>query len=476
MGDLEGFEDLNFTKLDFASPNQSRAQSPSRPAKFRLRRMKYLYLRICFLLLICLFIFSTIEHMCNTSLFAQGLLTYVTLGDTLPFSPPPSPFVQQPQFRPWEIGTVPVGVEEELKLVVKVADAGTHPPESWVRQQEDIHGINRLRNVISDRVVNDTVIVVPVRSRDWLWVLNMNCRFSYLGQSNVLYWAMDEDAAALLQVHKYRFYYNPILSVVNERNPLIDEAKNKFRLWNWVIHTGVHLLYIEPTVAIFHNPLEALHMDADIEAIINESSIDAATTLTKRRSPTVGTGVIWLRATGYMNEFLDLLNGLLDSGKYAGDIDVLNKVLRGHPKKYTIANPIDNKPDQPFTPESQHNATVAIAPTPPGDNTHGLSYRYVSPLDFVNQPIFTEDMHLHTPGYSSAFSLRESDRDDDRFYPTLLYIGASDLENYEIAATQEQGDQDGSRMVDRWRSLGWWELNSGGKCALLASLPNASYA
>jgi Nucleotide-diphospho-sugar transferase len=414
--------------------------------------------------------------MCNTSLFAQGLLTYITLGETLAFSPPPSPFVQQPQFRPWELGMLAASVEEELKLIVEVAYAGTRPSKSWIRQQEDMHSITRLRHAISNGVVNNTVIVVPVRSRDWLWVINMNCRFSYLGQSNVLYWAMDEDAAALLQIHKYRFYYNPTLSGVNKLNPLIAEAKNKFQLWHWVIDIGVHLLYIEPTVAIFHNPLDALHMDADIEAIIDESSIDAATTLTKRSAPTVGTGVIWLRATGNVKEFLDQLRGLLDSGDYADDTDVLNKVLRDHPKKYTVANPINNQPDQPFTPETQHNATMAVLPTPPADTTHGLSYRYVSPLDFVNEPIFTEDMHLHTSGYSSAFSLQQSNWDDDRFYPTLLYIGASEFQDYEVTATQEQGEQDGSRMVERWRSLGWWELNSEGKCALLASLPNASYA
>jgi multimeric flavodoxin WrbA len=206
-------------------------------------------------------------------------------------------------------------------------------------------------------------------------------------------------------------------------------------------------------------------MDADIEAIINEASVDAATTLTKSRIPKLGTGVIWFKATAQMITFFDTLTAQLNTGKFKDENDVLNAVLRSRPQQYTIANTIDNNPEAHFQPTTDAPETQA----------NPLSYRYVSPFYFVNHPIFETDMHLHTSGYMSAFSLRDSNWDNDRFYPTILYVHANDLEKYEVARRDEGVKPQESRMVERWRSLGWWELNEEGKCSFIASMPNTSF-
>jgi hypothetical protein len=463
MGDLEAFADSDYPKLEFASPHRPRSRSQSPSASFRIRRMKYLYVRISFLIIAFLFMFSTIEHICNTSLFAQGLMSYITLGETLPFSSPPSPLVEQPQFRPWELTMSVSGVEEELTLIVEAADAGRRPSEAWIHRQEDTNGISQLRAAIGDRILNDTVIIIPVQARDWPWVINLSCRLSFLGQTNVVYWALDDDAAALLQAHNYPFYHNPLLHSHGDPNLKIDDARNKIRVWNWVLHTGVHLLYLEPTVALFHNPIEALTMDADIEAIISEASVNAATTITENGRPTLGTGAIWLRTTRNVHDFLDSLYELLDTGKYKDETDVLNSVLRDNPRQFVIANEIDNNPTG-VTSNTGQNATTPL-----------LQYRYVSPFYFVNHPIFAGDMQVQTSGYTSSFSLRETSGADELFYPTLVYIEGRDVERYELARTNG-GDGAENKMVESWRNLGWWELTDEGKCSLLASLPHASYA
>src|SRR5579859_2161603 len=104
MGDLEAFGRFEYGKMEFLSPSRRlrpRSPSPSRlPLSFR--RMRYLYARICLLVVGFPFMFSTLEKVC-TSLFAQGLLTYVvSLVEWLPFVPGPSP-LRQPQFLPWEL-------------------------------------------------------------------------------------------------------------------------------------------------------------------------------------------------------------------------------------------------------------------------------------------------------------------------------------------------------------------------------------
>jgi hypothetical protein len=160
-----------------------------------------------------------------------------------------------------------------------------------------------------------------------------------------------------------------------------------------------------------------------------------------------------------MSTFLDKVSALLESGKYKDETGALNTALRDDPAKYTPVN--ITRTQSGSSSLQQANATAPI-------NHHSLlTYRYASPFQFINHPVFERDMHLHSSGYSSAFSLRDSNWDDERFYPTLLYVHPQDLRAYETR--RRDGGRRESRMVERWKSLGWWELNTNGKCALADS-------
>ena len=268
---------------------------------------------------------------------------------------------------------------------------------------------------------------------------------------------MDENAATRLQETGVKFYFNPLLEARNNSTRTLDEAKSIIRLWSWVVQAGTNLLYLEPTVTMFDNPIQALEMDADVEAIIDSKSLEGAS-VSAERMPRLGTGVIWLKSTDSTKTFLAELTSELNSGKHSDETDVLNSILREHSDRYNLVD------------STATRSVEATSDTPPLTST--LSYRYVSPTQFVNYPIFERDMHLHTSGYSSAFSLRDSNWDEDRFYPTLLYIHPRDMEEYEIQKRDGQEYLRDTRMIQRWRSLEWWELAPDGRCALLASRPN----
>jgi len=250
MGDLEAFGRFEYGKMEFLSPSRRlrpRSPSPSRlPLSFR--RMRYLYARICLLVVGFPFMFSTLEKVC-TSLFAQGLLTYVvSLVEWLPFVPGPSP-LRQPQFLPWELN----GSRTEFGEQHDDHNESTTTPE-MIRAQEDEVGIRRLRHMINTRVVNETIIIIPVSNKDMVWVDNLACRKSSLNMTNMLYWAMDGLAARQLQLRRQRFYYNPLLDAEQSQTQLIDLTKHKLCLWIWVLRTGTNMLSFEPTVAVFKNP------------------------------------------------------------------------------------------------------------------------------------------------------------------------------------------------------------------------------
>jgi hypothetical protein len=395
------------------------------------------------------------DHVGKTSLAAQGVATYmVNFGDSLPYSRGRSPFVQQSQFRPWQLD-----LDNTDNLQSEMADAEPPLSEAAIRKLEDDAGVRRIQHAIRRHHINNTVIFVPVRSTNMLWVNNLNCRLAFLKVHNVVYWAMDEGAAFQLQANRQKFFYDPLLEARRESTRVIEESKNKLRLWNWAIRTGVDILYLEPTVVLFHNPMEKLQMDTDIEAIVGEISLEKATLVPDTRLLQLGTGMLWLKASASMSTFLDKVSSLLESGKYKDETDALNAALRNDPAKYTPVN-ITRTHSGPSSPQ-EANATATI-------NHHSLlSYRFASPFQFVNHPVFERDMHLHTSGYSSAFSLRNSNWDEERFFPTLLYVHPRDLKAYELQK-RDGGSREG-RMVERWKGLGWWELDSNGKCALTDS-------
>jgi hypothetical protein len=453
MRDLEKFPDFDYVRLELESPGirrrWSRSPSPPRTPVCRYRR-KSPYVRVLILVVTMLLLFSSLDHVCSSSVVTQRVVTYLsTFVEALHFCHNQSPFVQQSPLRSWDVIDGVDSQEEGLDELDSLSY------EASMRKMEDDTGVRQMIHIMNE-TVNNTAIFVPVRSRDMTWVDNLRCRLSFLNVSNVVYWAMDEEAATRLQEIGAKFYFNPLLEARNNATRTLDEAKSIIRLWSWVVQAGTNLLYLEPTVTIFDVPIQALEMDADIEALVDSKSLEGVS-VSAETIPRLSTGVIWLKSTDSTKTFLVELTSELNSGKHRDETDVLNSVLREHPDRYILVN-------------SATTRTVETASDTPIPDTI-LSYRYVSPTQFVNYPIFERDMHLQTSGYSSAFSLRDSNWDEDRFYPTLLYIHHRDMDQYEIQKRDGEDYLTDTRIVQRWRSLEWWELGPDGGCALLASKP-----
>ena len=350
-----------------------------------------------------------------------------------------SPFVQQSSLQPGEISITKIDAALDANEM----------SESSISPQRDDATIENLKTIIPN-TINDTVIIIPVASQDMIWVDNLSCRLSFLQLPNILYWAMDKNAASRLQTNHRPHYYNPILETPNSPSPIIDDAKNKIRLWKWIIKTGTNILYLEPTVALLRNPLQSLTMDSDIEAIMHENSLQTTSFTSESHVPKLGTGVLYLKSTASVSSFLDELLLHLETGKYKDESDVLNAALQMNPEKYLLAN-IPERSSQNLKSDTR------------------LRYRYLPPLQFINHPIFEKELQLHKSGYWSAFSLRDAQWTDELFYPTLVYVTAPDLEEYKKQRRHGRDMPQESRMVDTWRSLCWWELDSDGICAFLAS-------
>lgn len=444
--DLEAFPNYESTKMEYPSYRKPRSRSPSptRTPLFRLRRIRYLLLRICLLLTAFIFMFTSVDRICDTTLLAQGFITYVLPVDSLR---EPSPLHRTQQFRPWGFQSQTSEGEREQIII---------PPEAVLRRQEDDTGVRRIHNILHNKVVNNSIIFVPVKQEDMIWVDNLHCRINgHLKQRNIIYWAMEEKAAIALQEKRYKFFYSPLLEARQESTRHIEEGLNKVRLWKWVIKTGVDLLWMEPSVALFKNPLEGLKMDADIEGILSTDSLEEAQS--EENSGYLNTGIMFMKAGPDISILLDTVYTSLNEGKYQSETEALNAILRSNPTRYLSL-------DNPSLPS--HNTSTASTTL----SSSVLSYRTISPYTCLSYPIFEKDIHLHTSGYSSAFSLRDANWDVDRFYPTLLYVQKGDLERFE-RRKRDAGSRGQGRMVERWKSLGWWELDDQGKCALLASRP-----
>jgi hypothetical protein len=445
--DSYGYPSLDFNSRLRRPWPRSRSPSPIRSPIYRFRRRSLL--RILLLVTAIFFLSSSIERACTGTDTAERLFNSV--NDWLSVSDPDTPFIPQSPIRTWGFGKVH-GNDDGFNL--------TNDEWRWSLQQEDETGVRQIRNAIPN-TINNTVIVIPTRSRDMIWVDNLSCRFSFLKLSNVLYWAVDEGAATLLQAKGLRFYYSPLLEVRNPETRTIEEAKQRLRLWSWVIQNGIDLFFVEPTVAIFENPMHSLNTEIDFQPIVNETTIKAALPTRPDDFPIFSTGVLRIKATNAMVLFLNDIETLLNTGLYRDETDALNVAIRENPEVIIPANP----PDLHNSSSRDVNLTHAATSGQP------LRYRLLSPFRFINHPIFEHDMHLHTQGYTSAFSLRDSNWDAERFFPDLLYVQSHDMERYE--AERDDGTaHKGRRMIERWRSLGWWELDSEEQCAFTASIPS----
>lgn len=130
------------------------------------------------------------------------------------------PFVQKLPLRPWEkmdFGDDGLSGDEEPLS------------EEWLREQEDGAGIRQIKNIIHE-TINNTVIFVPARSRDFVVGGYLSCRLSFPKLSNFVYWAMNEDTDSQLQAKGLRLYYNALLEVRNSATQIIEEAKYRIRL------------------------------------------------------------------------------------------------------------------------------------------------------------------------------------------------------------------------------------------------------
>jgi len=439
MVDIEAYpESYEYEKLDFHTPNRNRSRSPS-PSRTRLRfrRLRYLYLRICLLLIVSLLVFSRPNESCTTRA-AKNALSFVasireSISESLPFTQTQSPFVDQSRYRSWEI------IEDEM-----VIEEFNQPEQSeeWLRKQEDDQGIRRIQAIVTNNTVNNTVIIIPARLKDFTWLDNLACRLSFMNLTNVVYWAMDGATATHLQEHRLRFYYNPLLEAQDIKRREMEEVRNKVRLLDWIVRAGFNVLYLEPTVILFQNPMKSLEMDSDVEIFMDEVSLSKGKKIPE--SPHFGTGILWLKACQKVTLFLNSVSARLSTGNYTDDTKSFNWALYE---------------DSRATPISSNSS----------ENPSEMTFRAMSPLRFINHPTFEKGMHLHRAGYESAFSLRDSNWLHDRFYPTLLYVHPHDIENYNLQRRDEGVKLLETKIVERFRSLGWWELDVKGGCAYLAS-------
>src|SRR5271170_29537 len=193
MRDLEKFPDYDYMRLEYGSQGfrmaWSRSPSPPRTPIYRFRR-KSPYIKIAVILIASIFTLSVLECVCDRPSTVQSLVP--TIGEWFSSSQNQSPFTHQSPSA-W----TPDETESD----------GEYLPEAWARKQEDDAGIRTVKQAIQE-TVNNTVIFIPSRSTDMQWVDNLNCRFSQLNISNVVYWAMDHDAALQLQSKGVAFYYN----------------------------------------------------------------------------------------------------------------------------------------------------------------------------------------------------------------------------------------------------------------------------
>jgi Nucleotide-diphospho-sugar transferase len=242
--------------------------------------------------------------------------------------------------------------------------------------------IARLRHLISGLALNNTIIIASANTGFIRLALNFHCSMRKLGITNVLFWALDEAAANVLDANNIPNYFNPMFfsSKGGERyhsDKFLKMMAERPKFWKWVIRTGYNMMFLDVDIAIISNPLDALVGDADIETQIDEKPFWRA--VDQYYLPEMCGGAFFLKSNNRVRRFLDRVEEVfIERDKYViDDQEALNFVIRDH--EYTrIVNRFQRQRDE----------DVPLGGHSRGPNDERVSVRFV-PIDrFLNGHIW----------------------------------------------------------------------------------------
>lgn len=172
--------------------------------------------------------------------------------------------------------------------------------------------------------------------------MNLNCRMRNLGINNVLYWALDETAEAILRDYQIPVYYNPTFFSSKQEESYHTENYIKMmserpKFWKMIMRTGFNMFFMDVDIAILKNPLDEIIGDADLEGQIDE--FDLLTAENIHQIPQLCAGAFFLKSNERTIKFLDKMEKVLADRveDVLDDQQALNHVL-GSRKNARIIN------------------------------------------------------------------------------------------------------------------------------------------
>lgn len=314
------------------------------------------------------------------------------------------------------------------------------PKTLSTRNVSETAEIARLRHLISGLALNNTIIIASANTGFIRLALNFHCRMRALGISNVLYWALDENAANVLDSNNIPNYFNPSFfsSKSGEKyhsTKFLKMMAERPKFWKMVIETGYNMMFLDVDTAILSNPLDELIGDADLETQIDEKPFWRA--VDDYYLPEMCGGAFFLKSNERVLRFLDRVQEVfVEREKYViDDQEALNFVIRDH-EHTRIINRLQRRRDGENVPFGGYSR---------GPDDDRISVRFV-PIDrFLNGHIWWCCVDIYSSG-KMEFVVK------DEFIqvvkPVLVHMNGE------------------PKKEETFKEYGWWHLNHDLSCSL----------
>jgi len=306
--------------------------------------------------------------------------------------------------------------------------------------------VSYLRYLISGLAINNTVIIVPANVGFIAQALSFNCRVRSLGVTNVLFWALDQKAAEILQAYSAPTYYNPsFFSVANleqyhalNYNRMMSERP---KFWRMVMRTGYNMLFMDADIAVIRNPMESIVGDADLEGQTDDYSLRECNDINRR--PAMCAGAFFLKSNERSVALVNHMERELlqsrelcehpteenkDIPRVCEDQEALNFFIQD----MSLSRIVNRELNDPFS-EQQPDPRLTVRFIPVGEyiNGHVLS-KWTAVLDPSIMAFKDEEGNL-----------------GEHFIPAMVHVNG-------FAGKEKQG---------RLMIHGWWYLNEDFTCS-----------
>jgi hypothetical protein len=301
-----------------------------------------------------------------------------------------------------------------------------------------------LNYLISGLASNNTIIIVSINKALIRVGLNLNCRMRQLGMNNVLWWALDESAHAMLTAYQIPSYFNPAFIQMETfeqgSNIYLDMMATRFSFWRSVIRTGHNMFFMDVDVVIYRNPLLDLAWDADLEGQVDEFEYEEA--VDEFRYPHMCAGAFLLKPNNRSIRFLDDMEKAYTGIEHIfNDQVAMNHVLH-HIDNNIVLNRYDRGPDGEKISKGKSSKETKEK------QDDRLTVRFI-PIDkFVNGHIWRGEVETERDGRHMKFVQSGTREVIQEFEPALLHLN---------------GDHD---KEFRFKYFPWWQLRDDLSCPL----------